>query len=448
MSSSRLRIAWFSDLVQAGQPPRSLSQYCTDLLLPILKDRFEIETFSSSFSTPYPWIKHSHHLNAYKRHREQPFDIFFYQLEDGVPGRFARTQIGMFPGITWVHDIFLGDLGSEALHTSPWERTVAQFNDPTLEFSERGHLPHQLRPHAYREVSVSPLVLFSSRWAQKEFLGLVSDRVEHALGAHRSEYLPVPVKINTIRRRVRRNGTLHVVSQCSTGIEGHSHKVLQALNALKTPWSLTWMVDGSELSRARALVEEFEVTSNVSFVEGRTSTAWSELLETADAALHLHNSPFGHLGPYVHMSLAAGVPTLVLRAAGGEELPSDAVFSISPGLFETAQYVGIFEALSRAGSEDFGESGRAFIEHEAGVAKVAKQLEAIFYQMAPVCAEVLSRWSALYERANNALVEEIKPLVDTSAPGSPSAYQHIILPFVEEIRNFSKVGRVEMTSVG
>jgi hypothetical protein len=177
-----------------------------------------------------------------------------------------------------------------------------------------------------------------------------------------------------------------------------------------------------------------------SYVEGRTSSAWSDLLETADAALHLHNSPFGHLGPYLHMSLAAGIPTLVLRAAGGEELPSDAVFSISPGLFETAQFVGIFEALSRAGSKNLGEPGRAFIEHEAGVAQVAKQLEATFYQMAPVCAEVLSQWSALYDRADNALVEEIKPLVDTPAPGSPSAYERIILPFVAEVRNFSKLG--------
>jgi glycosyltransferase involved in cell wall biosynthesis len=438
MSTPRLRIAWFSPLIEQGESPRSLSQYCSDLLLPILKDRFEIETFSSSFSTPYPWIKHSHYLNAYKRHREHPFDLFFYQLEDGVAGRFARTQVGMYPGVTWVHDIFLGDLGSEALHTSPWERTVAQFHENSLLFSERDHLPHQLRPHAYREVSVSPLVLFDSHWARKEFLGLVSNRVEHVNGAHRSEYVPVPVRATPALRKSVSGRTFEIVTQSSPGIEGHMHKSLQALKALKGPWHLTWMLDASESSRARALVEEFEASDRVTLLEDRSTGVWNELLLTADVALHLHNSPFGHLGPYLHLSMAAGVPSVVLKAAGGEEFPAEAVFLVVAGAFETAQLLGIFEALSREGGRRFGEAGREFISREADVTKVAKQLETLFHDVAPSFSEVLPRWAALYDRAEDALVSEIKPLVDSADSGVPSAFELIITPFVEEIRSFAR----------
>jgi len=438
MSTSRLRIAWFSQLIEQGEAPRSVSQYCSDLLLPILKDRFEIETFSSSFSTPYPWIKHNHHLNAYKRHRQRPFDLFFYQLEDGVAGRFARTQIGMHPGVTWVHDIFLGDLGAEALHTSPWELTVAQFHDTSLSFSDRAHLPHQLRPHAYREVSLSPVVLFDSHWARKEFLGLVSNRVEYAIGAHRSEYVPIPVEAKPAFHKSSTGETLKVVTQSSPGIESHAHKSLQALKALKRPWHLTWMLDVSESPRARALIEEFEVSDRVTIVENRSTGVWNELLLNADVALHLHNSPFGHLGPYLHLSMAAGVPVVVLKAAAGEELPIEAVFSIVTGAFETAQLVGIFEALSGEGSRRFGEAGREFISREADVPKVAKQLETLFHDVAPSFSEVLTRWASLYERAEDALVSEIEPLVEAADSVAPSAFELIIKPFVEEVRSFGQ----------
>jgi hypothetical protein len=414
-----------------------VSEYCSDTLLPILKDKFEIETFSGTFSTPYPWIKHNHYLNAYKRHRENPFDLFFYQLEDGIPGRFVRTQLGMMPGVTWVHDIFLGDLGAEATHTSPWEHTISQFHDVAVPFSDRGHLPHQLRPHAYREVSVSPVVLFDSHWALKEFSSLVSNRIEHALGAHRGDYMPIPVMTKNARLRRKNDGALSVVSACSPGIEGHPHKILQALGALKHPWNLTWMVSSDEMAKARQVVEEFGAQDNVTFIEGRESGAWEKILEHADVALHLRNSPFGHLGPYLHLSLAMGVPCVVLRAAAGEELPHSAVFSVEGGMFETAQLVGIFEAISRGDAVGCGEAGRRFIQCEAAAGQVAQRLGDLFAEVAPTFVPVLSQWEELYEQAYETLVAEIEPLVELPASQGPSPFELLVKPFVDEVKSFA-----------
>ncbi len=438
MNPRRLRIAWFSQLVEPGASPSSISEYCSDLLLPILKDRFEIETFSSSFSTPYPWIRHNHHLNAYKRHRERPFDIFFYQLEDGTRSRFTRTQIGMVPGISWIHDIFLGDLGAEATHTSPWEHTIAQFHDENLPFEPRGHLPHQLRPHAYREVSVSPVVLFDSYWGLKEFRSLVSNRIEHELGAHRAEFVPVPVSLRPIRPVSKKSDLLSVVTPCSPGVEGHSHKMLPALKALKQPWRLTWMVSAEELSRANGLIDEFDVRERVTLVEGRTTGAWERALEGADVAVHLHNSPFGHLGPYLHLSMAAGVPCVALRAAAGEELPRDAVFSIEGGMFETAQMVGIFEQLARGDLLGCGDVGRRYIVKEAGVNSIAQKLGDLFVESAPNVAPIMERWNALYKRGWDALVQELVPLVDTADSVAPSPFEALVKPFIQELNEFSR----------
>jgi hypothetical protein len=136
--------------------------------------------------------------------------------------------------------------------------------------------------------------------------------------------------------------------------------------------------------------------------------------------------------------MAAGVPVVVLKAAAGEEIPIEAVFSIVTGAFETAQLVGIFEALSGEGSRRFGEAGREFISREADVPKVAKQLETLFHDVAPSFSEVLTRWASLYERAGDALVSEIEPLVDSVDSVAPSAFELIIKPFVEEVRSFGQ----------
>jgi hypothetical protein len=195
MGGSKLRIAWFTPLARTNEEVVTISQYCTDLLLPLLQDEFEIEVFSNLSPGAHLGVPRYNTLNAYQRHRDNPFDIYFYQVEDGPLGRVVRTQVGTMPGITWMHDTFLADPGAEGIHTSPWERSVQQMLDLSLPFLERGELPLQPQPQGYRETSVSPIVLYNSAWAEGTLHRFLSGRYEYASCGHRTDTLPVPVAV-------------------------------------------------------------------------------------------------------------------------------------------------------------------------------------------------------------------------------------------------------------
>jgi hypothetical protein len=50
-------------------------------------------------------------------------------------------------------------------------------------------------------------------------------------------------------------------------------------------------------------------------------------------------------------------------------------------------------------------------------------------------------WDCLYTRAEDALLEEIRALVDVPTGGMPGAYEMIVKPFVEEMRAGAKASR-------
>ena len=67
-------------------------------------------------------------------------------------------------------------------------------------------------------------------------------------------------------------------------------------------------------------------------------------------------------------------------------------------------------------------------------ALVAGRLAATFRESAPLLADVMRAWNGLYQRAEEALLEEIRALVDAPMGGMPGAYEMIVKPFVEEVR--------------
>lgn len=433
MGSRKLRIAWFTHVARPGQPVATMSQYCTDLLVPLLRERFDIEIFCGLYSGEHCGVPRHHLLTAYQRHRAKPFDLFFYQLEDGLLGRSLRTQIGIMPGVTWVHDLYLSDLGAEGIHTSPWERSLAQYFNPAIPFSDRGAPPHQLRPQAFRETALSPVSLFSSRWGKREFDRWVTARLEHVPGGHRSEFLAVPVVMRERRDSLVGDNKLRVLAVGSASVVGRAHKFLPALAALKTPWHLTWMVEPTERDEAEVLLSEFGVSDRVSLIEGMSPQRWEDLLRSSDVALHLRSSPFGHLGPYLQLSMAAGVAAIVMRYASGEEIPQDAVFSIVPGMHETAQILGVLEALSRRDPRTLAVSAQALMRSENEVSVVARRMSVLFQSAAPALVEVMARWESLYAAAAHALLDEVRGFVDAPVGGMPGSYETIVAPFVEEL---------------
>jgi hypothetical protein len=437
MASTKLRIAWFTHLARPNEVVSTVSQYCSDILLPLMRDEFDIEVFCGLPPGTHLGVPRYNTLNAYQRHRERPFDVFFYQVEDGPLGRVVRTQVGVMPGITWMHDTLLSDPGAEGIHTSPWEQSVQQMLDLSLPFLERDDLPLQPQPQGYRETSVSPVVLYNSEWGEGTLHRFVSGRFEYASGGHRSDVLPVPVSLIEDARPAAAHRPLQILALGTPRLEGRAHKFLPALADCAAPAVLTWVINPAERADALRMVQEFGVVERVTLVDGNYPDQWRSLVATSDVALHLTSNPHGRLSPYLELSMAAGVPTVVMRSGRGERLSEDVAFSITPGLHETAQLVNIFEALAKSDARVFGKAGQAFVKEQNDPVRVAAQLGSNFREAAPLLANVMKAWDGLYARGEQALMDEIKALTDAPVGEMPGAFETIVAPFVAELRRFS-----------
>lgn len=430
MSTNRLRVAWFTDTGSSGI--ETVSAYSSALLLPELARYHDVEVFADTTAASNFGLQSSHYLTAHRKHQRAPFDIFFYQLEDSKACRFVRGHIGLVPGVTWLHDLFYNDLGPEAFHTSPWETSIAQYHDSSVAFYDRSRAPHQLWPRAYRETSLSPVVLFSSPWARNEYRRMVSARLEGLSGEHPAEVLSVPVTIGTVGH-AHAGDVLRIACASVTGIEGRMHKVLPALRGLSVPWALTWMVAPEESRAAQELVEEFGISSWVRIVARRTVECWQSILGKSDLALHLHASVFGRLAPFAQISLSMGVPTVVSFAAQGEDFPESAVFHVVPGSHEGRQVKEIAEVVARRGATACGANGRRFALEANDPAKLAQRLASLLTEWVPHVAYVMDRWERLRQRGQRALLDEVRGLVDKDDQSSMNPFRRVLSEPLREL---------------
>lgn len=442
----KLRIAWVSDYETSpsasAQHGETLSSYCSSLLVPRLRERFDIDVFCECSPHNADISVARHYLTALTRHKENPFDLFFYQLEDHAKARFVRSHIGIMPGILWAHDLYLSDLGAEALHTSPWEQTIQRYYDSSVPFADRSRPPHQLAPLAYRDVSLSPVVLCSSARGLAAVDRITGMRLttDGGKGDFQMGYLPVPVEVDgcNVRRTEQGEGgagarVLHVVTTASVGLEGRAHKFLAALKGYSGEWQLTWLVSRVERERASALVNEFGLGDRVVLVEGRTPATWRTIVQSADVALHLHNGFYGHTGPYLHISLAAGVACIGVRAMGGVDFPESVVWTVVPGHREALQIREALAEISRIGPEFAGARGQVYVRRECDVEAVTNVLSVEFERRAEQLKAIMNSWSELYRDAKGALFDEVKSLMDGGDSVGISPFKEVLLPAAREL---------------
>ena len=408
---SSLRIAWFS--VVSSESDFSLSEYCSRLLIPELAKNHEIEVFSSTLQREAFGRPNFSYLNAFQRHRDRPFDIFFYQLEDTVAARFMRAHCGLIPGVLWAHDLFMRDLGSEGYHTSPWEQSIRQFYDTSVGFSDRSHAPHQLWPRIYRETSLSPVVLFSSQWAKHEFGNMTATRLESVAHPHRVETVPVPVadlSLNTTERECASGEEMRLAYYGMPSIEGRGHKLLPVLRSLPFAYQCSWMLPEVSVDAARRLLAEYGLEDRVVVVGSQSPTQWREIVAQSDLAFHLHSGAYGHLAPYIQISFAQGCPTAVLASGSGEDISSAHAFHIHCGMFEGEQIRGVIDKVRTVGPENLRSQCIHYAERVWSVDAVVGKLERAFCECAPHVAYVMDRWEALRRRGQRTLLKEVQGL--------------------------------------
>jgi len=201
------------------------------------------------------------------------------------------------------------------------------------------------------------------------------------------------------------------------------------LQQLRDEWNLSWMIDEHEREAALALIREFGIEeSRVTLVTSRTAERWSEVVSQSNVALHLHTSPFGHLAPFVQISLAHGCPVVVARSAQGEDLPEDVAFRINPGVHESSELRAVLSELIKNKTAAYGALGAEYANECFNVARIADLLSETLVESAPHVSYVMSRWRAIGRRAGVALLDEVRGLVTAGEGDVVDAYDKVLQP--------------------
>ena len=405
------RVAWFSPLPVNGEANASPSAYATETLLPYLSKKFQIHLFHDSFEE-FPGFKTNHYLNAFEQHKRNPFDLFFYQIEDHARCNFVRTHMGVMPGIVWFHDFVFSTDGPEPILNSPWSETVQHFSDPRRAWPERGYEFERPGPLGYREGAYAQCALFSNVANHGDYQRELTLKLgEKRTDLEESYYLPFPVEPIRISSTAQMGSAFEVLFAGTPRIEHRAHKLLEALHALQSASddsnvTLTWLIDESESDAAKELLAEFEVRG-VELVEGRSPQKFRELLATANVAVHTLFSVYGQPGPYLEMSLMAGTPVVVTNFASCEELPDSLVFKIRAGESEATEIQAVLQAM--VGEEvDFSSNDiREYAEERYSAAMLAEELGSVFRLAHRELEPQRAKWEQLEIAARQELLREL-----------------------------------------
>ncbi|MCB9029701.1 MAG: glycosyltransferase [Deltaproteobacteria bacterium] len=404
-SGSKPRIAWFS-LLSDREGQNSISSYCTDIFLPYIAEEFEIDIFSNGDDRSYKGHHVFNYLSAFSRDEQNPYDFFFYQLEDSDQCDFVKLHLGLKPGIVFFHDILLREEMPPPLTFSIWPEVLNWVDSP--EWPKRYPQPDR-GPFAYRECSLSLLPIFSSERLANEF----KRTVEKTLGDSfepkdlRFFYLPLPVE-SFENSPLSKNETCIAFSG-EVGIEHRAHKVLHAVRDLNDRFKLLWLVAPDEVSRAKELANEFSV-HNLEIITERSAENWKKVLDRSSVAIHTHFSVYGTLGLNLSISLASKTPVIVTDFAEGEFLPESVVFKVSPGRNEATQIKSFIEEINNlSGSSELGlilDNAKSYVLEISDKKTVALELLQIFLSNLDFLRNARSTWSTLEQEARNFVLQK------------------------------------------
>lgn len=398
-----LRVAWFTSL--PSHHPETVSAYVSDLLVPRLRQRFELSLFSNVEGQLHGLPVH-HYLLAAHHDRARSFDVFFYQLEDSPALNFSRIHLAIEPGIVLFHDLLYSSFGPEPILNSPWQMVQRKLTDGEQPWLAHDAEHPQEGPMAVREAMLAGVPVFSFERGHGEYRRLLAPRRQERDTP--SWFLPLPAPI--VDRAAPKEGPLRIALCATPRIEHRAHKLLLALSELpKGSVELRWLLNRSERPAAEALLQEFSF-EHCTFIEGRTPARWGEVIREVHCACHLLFSVFGQLGPYLPISLRVGLPTLTSRFGSTEYLPERVSFQIEPGESEANQIRQVLEHLRLAAGLELPLARTYAAEHH-DVDAIASQLAHIIEQSALPLRQERARWQALQRDAVKQLRREAEQLL-------------------------------------
>lgn len=410
----KLRVAWHSSL---RTDIFSKSHYFSSILLPQLRERFDIELFTDGFEE-LPGYRTNHFLSAELRHQKEPFDIFFYQVENGTQFHFLRSALGLHPGVTLFHDYYMTDLGPDPLTNSPWELVIDKLGDPSIAWPERETEFPRTGPQARREVGLTRVPVFTSARVHNDY--------QREFGVEKlSWHLPMPVLEERMLRAVPSGDQLRIAFCGRCAIEDRAHKLFMALHDLKTPATLSWLIDASEQDKAEELLKEFRI-KNAEIIVGRNPEQWGKVAAEASVCVHTLFSVFGSTEPYLLQSMMQAKPCIVTDFADATNLPSDTVWKIRPGDTESTEIRYALEAIQKDGRLLVNEVARQFALENHGASIVAKELGLLFERSMEALRSSEEQWKILMQSASDALAkEQSRYLLDWNKEQIKSVYHEL-----------------------
>jgi hypothetical protein len=414
---SKPRIAWFCPdprLVKAAGYP--VAHYFSEQIITHLKSAYEIEIFSNGFGSEAfesLGVPVSNYLRAFEVHQKNPFDLFFYQIENSRASDFIRIHMALEPGVTLFHDFILSDFGPEPILNSPWRDVCARFNHKQSEQAElaweandKKHEP--AGPIAYREAAMSWVSIFSN----PNFVGDYGREIRQKLAEPSVYALPMPVSIcakqaAVVNFELNEQQKLTVLFCGAPRGEYRAPALLAALAKKSIKSKLIWLLDSHELQQAQDLASEFAALE-IEFVEGRTPARWNELVQQRGAVcVHTLFSFYCNASPYLEISIAAGRPCIVTDFGFSDSLPETVVYKIGMGASEVRELEAVLQTIAKNLSVLGASSAAAnFAAEEFASEKVADELNRIFVHELPRLRLLSERWKNLQANARAQLYRQ------------------------------------------
>ena len=347
MPSKPIRLAWICDSSDAALAAGSKSAFVTRQILPFIARWADIRLYtdSSACSHFFSGIAEIFSYDELEfRETEIPSDVRLFQFEDRPRSAAAESAVGKGKDVVWFHD---------------WH-----------ERSERQRSLETIASHALSVAFSSERNIGQCR-ASRRF-------------SHRSapplSHLSYPIVDRGPRRAPQMPDR---VAYCGLPLaEDQAHTLFRVIDEFDSPIRVDWMISREEESEARRILSE-NPRVGVELHFGRTCSVWSELLERAACAAHLHFSAYGDHGPALPMSLMRGVPVLVSDFGDAEQLPGSAVLKIETGAGENQSLRAALKSIldGTAAAAGIGTAGRTVALEKHDARAIAAELNHLFERL-------------------------------------------------------------------
>ena len=381
LKKSKIKLAWFTPC-SSSIFLRSI--YFSKMVVTKLSKIFDIDIYSTEYNKNDEFVldfsdksvQIKNYLTAFIEDKQKSYDLYIYNLEDSKECEFIRLALGLRPGITIFHDIIFETNPPESLIRSPWKKVIEKYFNANVELPEADFTADFDRPFALREASLVYTPIFTNPWARLEFQKVMANK--SCLYQGRDYFIPIPLNLQEevankelVAEFVKEDSFTIAISEGSR-IESRAHKILEAISSLgtnlngeKNSVKICWMVDSFDLSRCKALCNEFNI-SNIEFIIGKSPDKWRKILKISDVAVHTRNSIYLTASPYLEQSLLNGLHVIVSKFGVTEYVNDSLVFKIEPSINEVSQFRQIFKELINLKSDNTSKLSMSLINQKNG----------------------------------------------------------------------------------